>query len=265
MENEPLIFTRYLFPKQEVKQALLIALLEYKEDEVLYWGYELFHSGFRGELFCFIYNIYDTMYKNTGLEKIFVKIKERGEDQMTEEEIGSLLVNLLHRNYCLMEFIETYCDGKKCIYDGEPKHKRKNMYIRISHEKMKIYRTVEGIPSSQVLRKVYKYPLRKEYDLLFKTTKYKKYTDKYLHYWLKYTEGCPLWVERVNSCNITETKNWRERICNLPDEFYDSFGYEPDELPSQYQNMVLGNESDKQKTLEQFCRDFGYRMITSNV
>ena len=43
---EPIIFTRYLYNKTEVKQSLFIALLNRKRDEAMFWAYELYFSGF---------------------------------------------------------------------------------------------------------------------------------------------------------------------------------------------------------------------------
>ena len=70
MEN--LVFTRYLYPKLDVKQSLLIALLDRNSNKALFWAYELYYSGFEEDLFEYIYNIYDSFYKleNHELEHI---------------------------------------------------------------------------------------------------------------------------------------------------------------------------------------------------
>ena len=52
-----MIFTRYLYIKDEVKQALFISLLE-KSDDSLFWAYELYYSGFQTELIELIWKIY---------------------------------------------------------------------------------------------------------------------------------------------------------------------------------------------------------------
>jgi hypothetical protein len=56
-----MIFTRYLYIKDEVKQALFISLLE-KSDDCLFWAYELYYSGFGTELFELIWKIYYECY-----------------------------------------------------------------------------------------------------------------------------------------------------------------------------------------------------------
>ena len=59
--NTNFVFTRYLYEKDEVKLALLIALLN-KKDEALFWAYELYYSGFVNELVDLLWKIYYDFY-----------------------------------------------------------------------------------------------------------------------------------------------------------------------------------------------------------
>ena len=52
-----LVFTRYLYLKDEVKISLLISILN-KHTDAIFWGYELFYSGFQLELFELLWTIY---------------------------------------------------------------------------------------------------------------------------------------------------------------------------------------------------------------
>ena len=56
-----IVFTRYLYIKDEVKLSLLISLLK-KSDESAFWAYELYYSGFERELFEFLWKIYFDFY-----------------------------------------------------------------------------------------------------------------------------------------------------------------------------------------------------------
>ena len=69
------IFTRYLYEKEEVEIALLLSLLYKKEEESLFWAYELFYSGFILELQQLIWKIYYDFYAclNVGFEKYLIK------------------------------------------------------------------------------------------------------------------------------------------------------------------------------------------------
>ena len=52
-----LVLTRYLYIKDEVKLALLISILN-KSDDAIFWAYELYYSGFKLELYEYIWKIY---------------------------------------------------------------------------------------------------------------------------------------------------------------------------------------------------------------
>ena len=52
-----IIYTRYLYIKDEVRVALLVSILN-KSDDAIFWGYELYYSGFQIEFFELIVKIY---------------------------------------------------------------------------------------------------------------------------------------------------------------------------------------------------------------
>ena len=62
MSKEHFIFTRYLYEKEEVELALTFALLNKKDDEALFWAYELYYSGFKSDLIQLLWNIYYNFY-----------------------------------------------------------------------------------------------------------------------------------------------------------------------------------------------------------
>ena len=57
LPKSDIVFTRYLYLKDEVKISLLVNILQ-KNDDAIFWAYELYYSGFKHELFDFIWNIY---------------------------------------------------------------------------------------------------------------------------------------------------------------------------------------------------------------
>ena len=52
------IFTRYLYEKEEVEIHLLLSLLYKKQEDALFWAYELFYSGFEIHLLQYLLKIY---------------------------------------------------------------------------------------------------------------------------------------------------------------------------------------------------------------
>ena len=72
--ESPIIFTRYLYLKDEVLLSLLVSLLN-KKDAAIYWAYELYYSGFEEELFQYLWKIYYDFYYtlNPSFQEYFAK------------------------------------------------------------------------------------------------------------------------------------------------------------------------------------------------
>jgi hypothetical protein len=100
LPDNDLIFTRYLYIKDEVKVALLISLLDKKEDAI-FWVYELFMSGFKQETFKYIWQIYYDFYAtlNPTFEEYFIKkhIEWVAGNCKNDLLIGIIVKNLLVR------------------------------------------------------------------------------------------------------------------------------------------------------------------------
>jgi len=88
-------FTRYLYEKDEVKLALIVSILNKKEDSV-FWAYELYHSGFVNELIELFLNIYYDFYAslNASFENyLHIKLKILIEENSENDELLSIIVN----------------------------------------------------------------------------------------------------------------------------------------------------------------------------
>ena len=90
------ILTRYLYVYDEVKIALLLALLE-KREESNFWAYELYYSGFKKELIEWLWIIYYDFFAtlNPSFESYFLT-KEKDFSDMT---IKIIVENLLIRSF----------------------------------------------------------------------------------------------------------------------------------------------------------------------
>jgi hypothetical protein len=128
LPGSDLVFTRYLYIKEEVKIALLVCLLN-KSDDTLFWAYELYYSGFKQELIYYIQQIYYEFFYtlNPSFEQYFIK---KTKEEVTDSFIGSLIQNLLYRpfntdvfmlkNICkLFDFETIYADNTKKITNME--------------------------------------------------------------------------------------------------------------------------------------------------
>ena len=84
METEvlaPLTFTRYLYPKELVMQSLFLSILDKKTDEALFWGYELYYSGFDNIVYEYLFQIYHIIYSYVNNAKLTTYIQELYETQ----------------------------------------------------------------------------------------------------------------------------------------------------------------------------------------
>lgn len=100
-----IVFTRYLYIKQEVKLALLACLLN-KKDDALFWAYELYYSGFVYELCETIFKFYYDFYAmlNEGFETYLLKktkdmLKNYNSANRDDKIVGSIIKNFLIRPF----------------------------------------------------------------------------------------------------------------------------------------------------------------------
>ena len=104
-----LIFTRYLYVKDEVEISLLVSILN-KSDDSLFWAYELYYSGFKSELFDMIWKIYYDFFStlNPTFESYLLKKHKEVLENTTSKDndtkdsdriISSIIQSLLFRPF----------------------------------------------------------------------------------------------------------------------------------------------------------------------
>jgi len=105
LPGDNLVFTRYLYIKDEVKTALLIAILN-KSDDAIFWAYELYYSGFSNELYAFIWQIYYDFFATLNPSFAIYLSKKLGQENLIEDRlISSIIQNLLIRSFNTDVFI----------------------------------------------------------------------------------------------------------------------------------------------------------------
>jgi hypothetical protein len=97
--TKPLVFTRYLYSKEQVYHSLIIALLEKAIDEALFWTYELYFSGFQEELYVFVESVYDLFYKSSNSPAL-QKCIEKFHEKWLKDQINDYLkpINIIYPN-----------------------------------------------------------------------------------------------------------------------------------------------------------------------
>jgi hypothetical protein len=97
LPGSELVFTRYLYVKEEVRISLLVSILN-KSNDAVFWAYELYYSGFKYELLNLIWKIYYDFFAtlNPAYEAYFLKKhKELLDENHNECIISSIIQDLL--------------------------------------------------------------------------------------------------------------------------------------------------------------------------
>jgi hypothetical protein len=112
LPGSDLVFTRYLYIKDEVRIALLVSILN-KSDDAIFWAYELYHSGFKNEFFELIWKIYYDFFAtlNPTFESYLIKKHKEvvmSIDVNNDRIISSIIQDLLFRPFNSDVFIIHY-------------------------------------------------------------------------------------------------------------------------------------------------------------
>lgn len=99
-KTNKLVFTQYLYIYDEVCIALLVSILN-KKDDAIFWAYELYHSGFKNELFELIWKIYYDFFAtiNPAYEAYLFKKQKELLETNEEKIVSSIIQDLLYRPF----------------------------------------------------------------------------------------------------------------------------------------------------------------------
>ncbi len=268
--NNDFTFTRYLYIKSDVKHSLLLAILEHKKDESLFWTYELYYSGFYSELIDLILLIYNKIYIFTNSKLInFIEknIKLMEEHPENDLYIGSIIATLVYQKYDLNSFIETYFKVK-CVVKPIVSNKLK-LHINLKDEDIVAYKTLYGKPNT-ILQKINKYPTRRNVNRLFDADLYEptQLLDMYNIHWLYYAYNSQIWKLRIDKYDIIVNHDTRMIEFNDEDqesEFYEKWNYDPDEQPLIICEYHIGTINEPQSNIMEFCNTYNVNIITKKI
>ena len=97
-----LVFTRYLYLKDEVKLSLLISVLN-KHTDAIFWAYELFYSGFQLEMFQLIWTIYYDFFATLNPSFEVYLLKKQIEILSTNANANTLISAII-QDLCIREY-----------------------------------------------------------------------------------------------------------------------------------------------------------------
>jgi hypothetical protein len=104
LPDSDLIFTRSLYLKDEVKISLLMSILS-KNDNAVFWAYELYYSGFQHEMFSLLWQIYYDFFAtlNPSFEAYFSKKHNEwlinSKKDLRDTIVSALVQDLLFRPF----------------------------------------------------------------------------------------------------------------------------------------------------------------------
>jgi hypothetical protein len=259
-QDYPLIFTRYLYSKEDVIHSLFMALLDKNCDEALFWAYELYYSGFQEETLEQLLKFYNEIYEkcNSVIFKTFI-MKHYHSWYETKNDciVGTIAWNLCYSNYDIYNFIEFYFTQSLKENETMKQKVNKNAKLRLimNDNDIEIYKTISHLQGLgwKVLPQVCRYKVHREVSTLYKTT-YIDFINEFHYHWLYYASFSPIWKGRLSKYNYRicdETKSVAMNDDN-EDEFYSLYSYTPDEQSLEMQNQILGNDI-AQFTIEDFC------------
>jgi hypothetical protein len=214
-----LILTRYLYNYEGVKRTLVHTILSQHEEPALFWGYELYYSGFHQETAELLQEIYDNFYA-----EYYPKLGEFIEKCIKIKNDPTIVATII-KNLVI-----------KPIFKKKPESKNPK-FVRVKQEQIESYMT--KLPKNYLwkyLQEVCKYGLLSEvYQedilLLWHTN------------WLYYTSRSPIWKERIicHTGIIDDAQKTIRFDCEDNEEaFYNIYGYEPDEQPAEIYKKCLG-------------------------
>lgn len=256
--------TRYLYPKIEVNQSLMLALLDRNSDEALFWAYEMYFSGFQDDTFVFINVLYAYLYQTENPTiKTFIQTNY---DNWTANQdqhwlLGSTVYTLSKLPYKIDQFIKNYynikCGGTLVSTKIIPK---KRFIIRLRSSDIDKYNTVVLGDPTKVLKIATKYFIRKSTNQLFITYVPENMREIYNVHWLYYAARSPVWEKRIISFGgiaCDDTKSVVFRSVDKEEDFYEQWGYDPDEQPTIVKEKSIGNGNETQLSVKDFCLKYG--------
>ena len=264
-----LAFTRYLYQMVEVKQSLFLALLDHKPDEALFWTYELYHSGFKPELYNYIVMVYITIYKkfNPALQSYIDAKHQLWLDGIASDtDIGSIVYTMALRPYYLVDFVRMYLGANiSSRSTDEPSAVR--FIVNLTPEDIAPYAHVDmsNIRPNRLLERALKYSVSKDCHKLFNTFTHQDFVETFRRKWLYYASFSPIWDDRISQHNgivdyHAETVTFKDE--HDEEAFRGAWDYEPDEVSGVTFTRCCGTGKETQLSVKDFCEKYNYTIVS---
>ena len=241
-------FTRYLYIKDEVEYALVLSLIN-QNNSCLFWAYELYHSGFQLELFDFLWKTYEEFYakSNPNFRNYFEKKQQEWSSKslnVSERDdviIGNIVHNLMRRT----SQVPPKTTAKKTTVKKE-----KRLYVVLNEDELSMYKTItasKDIQHHKILQKAVLHNSNESdslhlFPLKRRVVSYDDLKNMYHYHWEYFASFSPVWKARINQYGGLVNHDERKIVFEdeqTSQEFYNNYGYEPDEQPMEIQEKNI--------------------------
>jgi len=277
MENtvvtQPFVLTRYLYVKDDVLTSLCMSILDKDAEQAAFWTCELYYSGFETEVVEYLSTLYHQFFKsnNPRMEPFIQKMKTR------IYEGAHVAVTIAHnlaakpRKFAVHDFAIRNANPE-ILQNAHEKETR--ILVNISASVVEKYKTqsMETTRNWKFLEQVCLYETRKDVmnvfgcahrDLEVKYMREMHRTDKH---WVYCASFSPIWMKRIQDHNGTMDCVSKTVIFEDDDDlenFFELYGYEPDEQSVQIQRRLMHVIQYKQLTMGEFCRHYDAKSVKS--
>jgi len=277
MENtvvtQPFVLTRYLYVKDDVLTSLCMSILDKDAEQAAFWTCELYYSGFETEVVEYLCMIYQQFFKsnNPRMESFIQRMRAR----MCE---GPHIAVTISRNLAAKPRQFTVHDfairnaNPEILQDAYKKETR--ILVHVSPDAMEKYKTRDmGTTRNwKFLEQVCLYETRKDMMNIFECN-HLRLDPKYMcemhrmdKHWVYCASFSPVWMKRIQEHNgVIDVVN-KTVIFEDDDDlenFFESYGYEPDEQSVQIQRRLMHIIKYKQLTMGEFCRHYDAKAVKS--
>lgn len=262
--DAPIVLTRYLYIKDDVWTSLLMAILTKDIEQTLFWTCEMYHSGFETELADYLLAVYTEFFKakNPRLEKYIHSWSNVILD-------GPHIAATMTRNLVSSPRLFTVKDFEMTTQndDCDPESLcETRLIIHVKQDSIDKYNTIykddqQKRPARKILQEACLYSTCKNMIELFHcnhnsvdTTKLCEY-HRSDHHWVYFASFSPIWNKRIVDYNgIIDHETYRVDFNDDDlEEFYEEYGYDPDEQDRKVSEKFMHITREPQITMKAFC------------
>jgi hypothetical protein len=227
--DEYLSLTRYLYNKTKVFELLRLSINEKQYEESLFWAYELYYSWFELETIDYLIKITESIlpgYKR--FHRILLKKKTEWVSKEIHEKPHNIIATIIKNIF---------------IRDSNKQESDAPIYVIISMKDIELYETMSISPAYKTLSTLCRYWLFIPENPSIITEEQRIILKDFCENWLFYACRTPLWEYRIleyKGIINNEKKTVHFENDESLEEFFDKYGFEPDEQMIEIQRRCIG-------------------------